>query len=584
MINDQKEMAEILSKQYSSVFSKPSQPSPSNNSDAPLICDIPLDEKDFEEMIDEIHQTSAAGPDGFPAIFLKKCKKTLSKPLVILWRKCIDYGHTPELLKKSFIVPIHKGGNRASPERYRPVSLTSHLVKIFEKIVRKHLTTFIEENSLFNPNQHGFRSGRSCLSQLLSHYDEILSILEERKNADVVYLDFSKAFDKVDINLALSKIRSLGIGGNILTWIKSFLTGRMQTVIVDGVPSDPKPVISGVPQGSVLGPLIFLILIGDIDDNVQHSSTRSFADDTRLIKAIIDAIDGLLLQNDLQSIYQWSLTNNMEFNDVKFELLRYGANEALKQNITYKSSCNADIQEHQMVRDLGVIMSNDCKFKSHINTVIIGARKLSAWILRTFKSRAPPTMLMLWQSLVLPKMEYCSQLWNPWQKGDIQALEMVQWSFLRKIHDKENSYWERLSKYKMYSLERRRERYIIIYVWKILENLVPNINMHDAIRQTNTQPRLGRLCFVKARNTSAPAALQTIRHNFITTRGPILFNCLPKEIRNITGSTVLNFKSKLDKFISTIPDEPCLPGYTTLSQSNSLKDQINWNRGQQADI
>ena len=119
----------------------------------------------------------------------------------------------PKYNKKSFIVPIHKGGNRGASEQYRPVSLTSHLVKVFEKIIQKHLTDYIEENSLFNPNQQGFCSGRSCLSQLLSHYDKILSILEDKNNADVVYLDFSKAFDKVDLNLALSKIQKLGIGG-----------------------------------------------------------------------------------------------------------------------------------------------------------------------------------------------------------------------------------------------------------------------------------------------------------------------------------------------------------------------------------
>ena len=135
LISDLKKMAEILSKQYSSVYSVPKHPPPSPNDQPIQIEDIPLTRKDFEDMIDELDNISAAGLDGFPAIFLKSCKKSLSRPLLILWRKCLDTGKTPETLKKSHIVPIHKGGNRTQPERYRPVALTSHLIKVFEKIL-----------------------------------------------------------------------------------------------------------------------------------------------------------------------------------------------------------------------------------------------------------------------------------------------------------------------------------------------------------------------------------------------------------------------------------------------------------------
>ena len=224
-------------------------------------------------------------------------------------------------------------------------------------------------------------------------------------------------------------------------------------------------------------------------------------------------------------------------------------------------------------------MSNDCKFKQHITDVVVNARKKSSWILRTFKTRAVIPMLTLWKSLVLPKLEYCSQLWNPWLKSEIQSLEMVQWSYIRKINHHEKSYWSRLKAFNLYSLERRRERYIIIYTWKILENLVPNINQSDGL-QPVSQPRLGRLCFVKAR-TGSTTALQTIRHNFLSTKGPILFNSLPKELRNLSGCPLLTFKNKLDKLLSSIPDEPCVLGATTNAESNSIKHQIH---NQQADI
>ena len=128
--------------------------------------------------------------DGFPAILLKKCKTQLSLPLTLFWRKCLDAGYIPPRLKKSIITPIHKGDSRAVTANYRPIALTSHIIKMFEKILRRHVVKFMNENNLFNDNQHGFRSGRSCLSQLLEHFDQILDLLESGGNVDVIYLDF----------------------------------------------------------------------------------------------------------------------------------------------------------------------------------------------------------------------------------------------------------------------------------------------------------------------------------------------------------------------------------------------------------
>ena len=176
---------------------------------------------------------------------------------------------------------------------------------------------------MLNPNQHGFRSNRSCLSQLLSHYEAILSLLEEGLGTDVVYLDFAKAFDKVDFGILLSKLKRFGIGGSIGKWIYSFLVNRTQRVLVNGTASIPIQVLSGIIQGSVLGPLLFMIMINDIDQKVFSSHVSCFADDTRVLQHISELSDCSSLQSDLNAIFSWAEENNMEFNNLKFELIRY---------------------------------------------------------------------------------------------------------------------------------------------------------------------------------------------------------------------------------------------------------------------
>ena len=180
------------------------------------------------------------------------------------------------------------------------------------------MVSYFEENKLFNTSQHGFRRGRSCLSQLLTYFENVLTRLEENKCVDVIYLDFSKAFDKVDHLILLEKLRLLGITGKLYNWIRSFLLDRSQSVMVNGFLSDPVHVKSGVPQGSVLGPLLFLVLISDIDEHILHSFLSSFADDTRVGKSVANEEDVDKLQEDLAKIY------NMKFNEDKFELINSG--------------------------------------------------------------------------------------------------------------------------------------------------------------------------------------------------------------------------------------------------------------------
>ena len=428
----------------------------------------------------------------------------------------------------------------------------------------------MDKYELFNESNHGFRQARSCLSQLLAHYDDILDLLEQGLNVDVVYLDFAKAFDKVDFNIVLQKIRNLGIDGNLYSWIESFLTDRSQTVVVEGSSSTPVQVKSGVPQGSILGPLIFLILMADIDVEFYHSLLKSFADDTRVMKGVSGVNDASKLQSDLNNIYEWAEKNNMEFNSLKFEVLRYGRDEALKIFTNYLSSYSTVIDQKSSVRDLGVIMSADASFTEHINHVVDTAKKTISAILRTFKSRDPQLMITLWKCVVLPKLEYCSQLWSPTKKQDIVNLELLQKNYLRKISGAYGlDYWERLKKFNIFSLQRRRERYRIIYVWKMLENLVPNVGVVGGNSLRN-----GRTCIIPTIKRDATQKIQSLRESSLAVHGTRLFNCLPRCLRDMSGQSIDVFKRNLDNFLRLVPDEPLVPGYTAMrkTDSNSLLD------------
>ena len=578
LISDPGEMAEILRLQYESVFSQPMQPSslnisPASDGVAEDLPSIRFRSEDFVEAAGELRSNSAAGPDGIPAVLIKKCIVPLSVPLQHLWTQSMRTGRIPTELKVGKITPIYKGGNKCEPKNYRPVALTSHVIKLFEKILTKRLQEFLEESGQMCSSQHGFRRGRSCLSQLLDHYQKILGALSEGENVDVVYLDFAKAFDKVDHTILLEKVHSAGIRGEICNWIKEFLTGRKQFVAVMGSASQYSDVLSGVPQGSVLGPLLFLVHISDIGSRVQHSVLSSFADDTRVLKGTKSELDCRQLQSDLEEVYRWSSTNNMAFNSGKFELIRYKCSEEIPYN--YTSADGHIIEEASEVSDLGVLMSSDGTFSKQIEAAATKGRQRASWVMRVFKTRDARPMLTLYRALILPILEYCCQLWCPSEMGLIRQLEGVQRSFTYRIqgmNSPELDYWQRLSTLKLYSLERRRERYLIIYVWKILSGLSPNLTGSDKI-ESYENPRRGRLCHIPRLNRGSTQRVATLRENSLSIRGPRLFNCLPKNTRAHVGC-IESFKTMLDQFLSTVPDKPCLAHYYQSAANNSLIRQL----------
>ena len=322
--------------------------------------------------------------------------------------------------------------------------------------------------------------------------------------------------------------------------------------------------LSSVPQGTVLGPILFIILINNISGGIL-SKLSTFADDTRITRGILDINDTLLLQKDLQTVYQWQEENNMKFNEGTFELLRYGDDRDLKEQTNYTGPEGQVITEKDNVRDLGVLMTNNATFINHINKAVITAKQKCGWIMRTFRSREPTVMRTLWNSLVQPHLDYCSQLWMPTKRGELQRLEQVQRRFtLAVLGTQDKNYWERLKLLGMRSQQRRMERYRIIYSWKIITNKVPNPGI-----TTRDSNRRGIVCIIPPIINQAPARIKTIKDNSFLVQGPRLFNTLPRDIRAMHDCTTNQFKNHLDCYLRNLPDEPPLPGYTHRNHSNS---------------
>ena len=428
----------------------------------------------------------------------------------------------------------------------------------------------MERNHIICKSQHGFRKGRSCLTQLIKHIDIILKNFLNGDDTDSIYLDFSKAFDKVVHHILLKKLHSYGIRGKLLSWIKAYLADREQTVVINGAHSYPAKVKSGVPQGTVLGPILFLVYINDLHQCINHSLISHFADDTRILKAITTAEDVSLLQQDLNETITWSNRNHMILHEDKFELICHTTSKCnlmqqlpfSNQLFEYTTPSGTDIKHSDLVNDLGIKITPSINWSPHINILTEKARQLISWVLSVFEDRSEETMMCLYKSLIRSRLEYCSPLWHPSKMEDIVTLESVQRLFTSKVAGlADYSYYERLQTLKIMSLQRRRERFIIIQIWKVINGISPN----DLEFQVTNNPRRGIKVKVPPINTNASQRSRSMYDSSYGVVGPRLWNTLPRKISLITNKTT--FKTALTRYLESIPDEPPVDGYT---RHNSL--------------
>ena len=304
------------------------------------------------------------------------------------------------------------------------------------------------------------------------------------------------------------------------------------------------------------------------------SKLKLFVEVAKFKSAIKNEGDVEKLQEDMDRLYFWQEDNNMKFNGAKFQLLRYGTDEDLKENTLYfTANMEEIIQQYSSLRDLGFIMTDNGRFEEHIDKVTRTVRQKVGWVLRTLYTRRSDIMKQLWKTLIQCHIDYCSQLYMPSLAHGMQSIEKLFYDYSSKIPEvREESYWKRLQSLNMYSQERRMKRYRIIYIWKTLEDFVPNCGVSQAPLNT----RLGRKCLIPSLKPNGRRAVQTLREQSFQVNGARLFNCLPKKLRDIRFYQD-DFKSELDNYLSTVPDQPCVGSLVpeavcrvTSRQSNSL--------------
>ena len=430
LVIDDVKKADILNKQYCSVFSEP-------DGRIPEIASPPIDTtmKDFDistegitKLLMSIKSFKATGPDGIKAKFLLEFAKELSPALAMIFNASLNQGEVPREWKHAFIVPAYKGNgkSRSDPESYRPISLTSIVCKTMEHILYSKIMAHLTDNDILSEFQHGFREKRSCETQLLLTVDDFANNLNQGGQTDSVLLDFSKAFDKVDHQKLCHKLDHYGIRGRHLIWIQSFLSDRTQQVIVNGKSSPSSVVKSGVPQGTVLGPLLFLIYINDLPSCVQ-SQVRLFADDAYLYRTIVTQNDTVILQNDLNELQNWEKRWSMEFHPHKCKLLRI--TNKTKPILNTYTIHGQKLESVDNAKYLGVTLNKHLKWKTHINMVCKKGTQVRNFLQRNLRGCGRATKEQAYKTYVNPILNYASTVWNPIGDGN-QALrdqlEMVQ--------------------------------------------------------------------------------------------------------------------------------------------------------------
>ena len=543
IITNNLDKADVLNTYFCSIQSVDDShidlPNFENRTDATFLTPS-ITETDVIDVLGNLKLGKATGCDRISHSMLKATRQSVCKPLAILFNLSLSKAVFPNLWKKATVLPLYKKGDKHDVSNYRPVSLISCVGKVFERVVFKYMYNFAQDHHLFYQFQSGFLPNHSTVFQLIEMYDNICKSLEDKKHTCLVFCDISKAFDRVWHKGLIHKLKGYGFKDNFLNWIQNYLSQREQQVLSNNQLSSLRKINAGVPQGSVLGPLLFLLYINDIADNLK-SLTRLFADDTSLTHSSQNLNDiENIVNNDLQKISSWSRKWLITFNPDKTNVL-FISNilDNADLNLLFDDKRLFPVSEH---RHLGVTLSDDCKWSSHIDSVYQSCMK-KIRVLRKLKYILNrQTLLKIYKCFILPVLEYASEVWDGCSQSDKHRLEGLQLEAARiacglpVFCNKEGIYFES----ELETLETRRQRKKLVLFYKMHHHLVPSYLSNllpPLISETSNYPLRNN------HDYNIPnARLSTSEKSFLIST-TYLWNSLDVDVRN--KPTVNSFKTAL---------------------------------------
>ena len=386
--------------------------------------------EDVFQALCKIDPRKSSGPDTIPGRLLKEGAPFIAEPLARLFTHSLETGVLPEDWTTAYVTPIHKKEDKRLPQNYRPISLTSLVVKVMERLVSSQLAVFLDANGVLSPLQHGFRPGHSCLTQLLQTIHDWAHSLDRASSTHVIFIDFAKAFDSIPHERLLLKLEAVGLRGDLLNWLRGFLVGRMQKVVINGCHSPWKRITSGVPQGTILGPLLFNLYINDISACLT-SGIRLYADDCAVYREILTLSDCVDLQHDLNAIHQWTVKWQMKVNPAKCKAMQVtNKRNPIATSYILDGSTLDWVTEF---RYLGVTINEKLSWTLQCQGAAVKANRMLGLLKRSMKGSHLHAKLRAYKTLVRPHLEFAVQAWSPHYQKDINTLEKVQRRAVRWI-------------------------------------------------------------------------------------------------------------------------------------------------------
>lgn len=484
----------LFTKHFASVFT-PDSTALSEINEA--IRDVPVDLTDVRictinsEMVliaaKKLKVSYSPGPDGLPSVVICRCIAVLAQPLCTIFNRSLQEAKFPSIWKQSFMTPVFKRGDRHNVANYRGITSLSAVSKLFETIVCRVI--FDATKNYISSDQHGFMPGRSVTTNMLQFTSKCITSMEKKAQIDVIYTDLKAAFDKIDHKILLCKLTRLGISSQLVTWLKSYLTERNLRVKIDGCTSQPFSNSSGVPQGSNLGPLLFILFFNDATLVLKEGLKLGYADDLKLYNIVRNEVDCLQLQNSLTLFADWCHRNKLVISIEKCQIITF---HRMINPILFDYHINGcTLSRVTRVTDLGILLDQKMTFDSQCSAIISKATRQLGFISKIAKDFSDPHCLKsLYCALVRPILENASIIWHPYRVTWNLRIERVQKRFIRlalrnlpwRNPDNMTPYPERCRLLGIDTLERRRKIQQVLFVTKLLNG---EIDAPDLLSMVN---------------------------------------------------------------------------------------------------